>query len=165
MPPKRKVETVEDKTEAPPAKKTSEEETPPISPDKGTTGETTASENREAGTQTGLSEEEEEDRYKEEYNNAVITLLKNISMQDPELGRDILMELLLKHFATVLRSKRSEEPEFLHETEFETYLALLKEVRAHGGHKMEIITGQYILQHKGEAYYGNLCMSSSYKEK
>ena len=30
MPPKRKVETVEDNTEVPPAKKTSEEETPPI---------------------------------------------------------------------------------------------------------------------------------------
>ena len=154
MPPKRKVETVEDNTEVPPTKKTSEEETPPISPDKGATGETTpSSENKEA-------------HYKEEYNNAVIKLLKNISMQDPELGRDILMESLLKHFATELRSKRSEEPDFLHETEeeFETYLALLKEVRAHGGHNMEIITVQYILQHKGEAYYQNLCMSS-YKEK
>ena len=51
MPPKRKVETVEDNTEVPPAKKTSEEETPPISPDKGATGETTSSENKEAGTQ------------------------------------------------------------------------------------------------------------------
>ena len=154
MPPKRKVETVEDKTEVPPAKKTSEEESPPISPDKGATGETTpSSENKEA-------------HYKEEYNNAVIKLLKNISMQDPELGRDILMESLLKHFATELRSKRSEEPDFLHKTEeeFETYLALLKEVRAHGGHNMEIITVQYILQHQGEAYYRNLCMSS-YKEK
>ena len=40
MPPKRKVETVENKTEAPPAKKTSEEETPTISLDKGATGET-----------------------------------------------------------------------------------------------------------------------------
>ena len=43
MPPKRKVETVEDKTKAPPAKKTSEEETPTISPDKGATGETATS--------------------------------------------------------------------------------------------------------------------------
>ena len=39
MPPKRKVETVENKTKAPPAKKTSEE-TPTISPDQGATGET-----------------------------------------------------------------------------------------------------------------------------
>ena len=69
MPPKRKVETVEDNTEVPPAKKTSEEETPPISPDKGATGETTSSENREAGTHTGLSEEEEAASYKEEYKN------------------------------------------------------------------------------------------------
>ena len=146
----------------------SEEKTPTISPDQGATGETTTSlENKETGMQTGLSEEEKEAYYKEEYNNAVIKLLKNISMQDLELGRDILMESLLKHFATELRSKRSEEPDFLHETEeeFETYLALLKEVRAHGGHNMEIITGQYILQHNGEAYYRNLCMSCSYKEK
>ena len=99
MPPKRKVETVEDNTEVPPAKKTSEEETPPISPDKGATGETTtSSENNEAGTQTGLSEEEEEARYKEEYNDAVIKLLKNFSMQNPELGWDIVMEALFYPF-------------------------------------------------------------------
>ena len=94
MPPKRKVETVEDNTEVPPAKKTSEEETPPISPDKGATGETTSSENKEAGTQTGLNEEEQEAHYKEEYNNGVIKLLTNISMQNPELGWDIVMEVL-----------------------------------------------------------------------
>ena len=99
MPPKRKVETVEDNTEVPPAKKTSEEETPPISPDKGATGETrTSSENNEAGTQTGLSEEEEEARYKEEYNNAVFKLLKNFGMQHPELARDIVMEALFYPF-------------------------------------------------------------------
>ena len=85
MPPKRKVETVEDKTEVPPTKKTSEEESLPISPEKGATGETTPSfENKEA-------------RYKEEYNNAVIKKLKNISMQNPELGRDIVMEALYKY--------------------------------------------------------------------
>ena len=157
----------------------SEEKTPTVSPDQGATGETTtSSENKEAGTQTGPSEEEEEARYIEEYNNAIFKLLKNISMQDPELGRDILMEWLLKHFAMELRSKRSEEPDFLDETreEFETYLALLKEVRAHGGHNMELITIQYILKHKGEyywsllehkveAYYQNLCISRSYQEK
>ena len=99
-------------------------------------------------------------------------------MQDPELGRDILMESLLEHFATERRSKRSEEPDFLDETkeEFETYLALLKEVKAHGGHNMELITIQYILKHKGEyywsaledkveAYYQNLCISRSHQEK
>ena len=97
MPPKRKVETVEDNTEVPPAKKTSEEETPLISPDKGATGETTSSENKEAGTHTGLSEEEEA-RYKEEYNDAVIKLLKNFSMKNRELGRDIVMEALFYPF-------------------------------------------------------------------
>ena len=145
----------------------SEERTPTISPDQGATGETTtSSENKEAGTQTGLSEEEEEAHYKEEYNIAIFKLLKNISMQDLGLGRDIVMESLLNHYATEIRSKRSEEPDFLHETEeeFETYLALLKEVRACGGHNMELITVQYILQHKGEGYYRNLCMSC-YKEK
>ena len=91
----------------------SEEKTPTVSPDQGATGETTTSSgNKEAGTQTGLSEEEEEARYKEEYRNDVIKLLKNISMQDPELGRDIVMESLLEHYATEIRSKRSEEPEF-----------------------------------------------------
>ena len=99
MPPKRKVESVEDNTEVPPAKKTSEEETPPISPDKGATGETTtSSENNEAGTQTGLSEEEKEARYKEEYKNAVFKLLKNFGMQYPEVARDILMEALFYPF-------------------------------------------------------------------
>ena len=156
----------------------SEEKTPTVSPDQGATGETTSSGNKEAGTQTGLSEEEEEAHYKEEYTNTVIKLLKNVSMQDPELGRDILMESLLEHFATELRSKRSEEPDFVDETkeEFETYLALLKEVKAHGGHNMELITIQYILKHKGEyywsalehkveAYYQNLCISHSHQEK
>ena len=76
----------------------SEEKTPTISPDQGTTGETTtSSENNEPGMQTGLSEEEEEAHYKEEYNNAVIKLLKNISMQNPELGQDIVMEALYKY--------------------------------------------------------------------
>ena len=155
MPPKRKEETVEDKTEAPLAKKTSKEKMPTVSPDQAATGETTPS-----------SENEEAD-YKEEYNNAVFKLLKNIRMQDPELGRDIVMESLLEHYATEIRSKRSEEPEFLHEAteEFETYLALLNKVRAHGGHNMELITVQYILKHKGEGYYRNLCMSCSYKDK
>ena len=54
MPPKRKVETIEDKTKAPPAKKTSEKETLTVSPDKGATGETaTSSKTMEAGMQTG----------------------------------------------------------------------------------------------------------------
>ena len=112
-------------------------------------------------------------------------------MQNPELGWDIVMESLLKHFATEISSKRSEKPDFLDleklealssedletsgsepdalkrqmksardEEEVETYLTLLKKVRAHGGHNMELLTVQYILEHKGEAYYRNLCMST-----
>ena len=162
----------------------SEEKTPTVSPDQGATGETTpSSENKEA-------------HYKEKYNNAIFKLLKNINMQNLELGRDIVMESLLKHFATEIRSERSEEPDFLEldklealssehleasghipnwlkedrkyawdKEEFETYLTLLKEVRAHGGHNMELITVKYILKHKREAYYRNLCVSCSYKEK
>ena len=91
-----------------------EEKTPTVSPDQGATGETTtSSENKKAGTQTGLSEEENKACYKEEYHNDVIKLLKNISMQDPELGRDIVMEALLEHFAAENRSKRSEKPDRL----------------------------------------------------
>ena len=57
----------------------SEEKTPTVSPDQGATGETTtSSENKKAGTHTGLSEEEKEARYKEEYRNDVIKLLRNI---------------------------------------------------------------------------------------
>ena len=63
----------------------SKEKTLTASPDPGATGETTpSSENKEA-------------RYKEEYNDAVIKLLKNISMQNPELGQDIVMEALYKY--------------------------------------------------------------------
>ena len=77
----------------------SEEKTQTISPDQGATGETTTlSDNKETGTQTGLSEEEKEARYKEEYNNAVFKLLKNFGMQNPELARDIVMEALFYPF-------------------------------------------------------------------
>ena len=169
----------------------SKEKTSTISPDQGATGETTTSENKKAGTQTGLSEEEKEAHYKEEYNNAVFKLLKNISMQDPELGQDIVMESFLKNFAAENRAMRSKmaifseldklearETEYLEASghvpdwlkadmkcaqdreEFETYLALLKAARAHGGDNMEIITVQYILKHKGHAFYRNLCMST-----
>ena len=91
----------------------SKEKTPTISPDQGATGEaTTLSGHKEAGTPTGLSEEEEEARYKEEYKNAVIKLLKNVSRQDPELGRDIIIKTLYKHFARENRATRSKETIF-----------------------------------------------------
>ena len=73
MPPKRKAETVEDKTKAPPAKKTSEEQTPTISPDKGATGETVTSyQNMAEGTSTKS--------YDKTYEKAVFELLKKIGI-------------------------------------------------------------------------------------
>ena len=110
MPPKRKVETVEDNTEVPPAKKTSEEETPPISPDKGATGETTtSSENKQTGMQTGLSEEEKKARLDEIEWDAIIRLMNSIKARVPEVYKDIVIETLYKHFAWVNRATRSKE--------------------------------------------------------
>ena len=69
----------------------SEEKTPTVSPDQGATGETTTSSgSKEAGTQTGLSEEEEEACYKEDYHNDVIKLLKNISEDIYKLRYQVL---------------------------------------------------------------------------
>ena len=114
MPPKRKVETFEDNTEVPPAKKTSEEETPPISPDKGATGETTtSSENKKAGTQTGLSEVEKEAHYKEEYDHTIFKVLENIITRSPAAGWNAWIGSLKYHFVRENRSKRSEKPDFL----------------------------------------------------
>ena len=54
----------------------SEEKTSTVSPDQGATGETTtSSENKEAGMQTGLSEEEKDAQYHKDY---VIELLEEI---------------------------------------------------------------------------------------
>ena len=106
--------------------------TPTVSPDQGATGErTTSFENKKAGTQTGLSEEEKEAHYKEEYRNDVIKLLKNISMQDPELGRDIVMGALLKHFAAENRAIRSMETIF---SELDKLEALSSEHLETSGH-------------------------------
>ena len=66
----------------------SEEKTPTISPDQGATGETTtSSEKKEAGTQTGLSEEEKKAHFKKDYDDAVFELLGNIHMWNPETYR------------------------------------------------------------------------------
>ena len=92
----------------------SEEKTRTISPDQGATGETTtSSKNKEAGMQTGLSEEEKEARYKEEYDNTVFKVLEKIIMQAPEAGWGIWIGSLLKHFTRENRSERSEKPDFL----------------------------------------------------
>ena len=110
MPPKRKVETVEDKTEVPPTKKTSEEESPPISPEKGATGETTtSSKNKETGTQTGLSEEEKEAHLEEVECNAIIGMMNSVKARDPEAYQDIIIGTLYKQFARENRAMRSKE--------------------------------------------------------
>ena len=195
MPTKSKEETVEDKTEAPPAKKTSKKKKPSVSPNQGATGDTTSSESKEAGTQTGLSEEEKDAHYKEEYSDAECELLKNIHRRNPELGWDIIIGTLFKHLARENRAKRSKEevfseldnlealriehlgtsgcvPNWLEKdlehaqgyVEFDNYVTLLKEVRAHFGYEIECIVITYIEKHKGEHYCMN-CMSRSDKEK
>ena len=113
MPPKRKVETVKDNTEIPPAKKTSEEETPPISPDKGATGETTtSSENKETGMQTGLSEEEKEAYLEEVECNAIMGMMNSLKARNPEAYQDIIIETLYKQFTRENRATRSKETIF-----------------------------------------------------
>ena len=81
---------------------------------KGATGETsTSSENKEAGMQTGLSEEEKEAHYKQEYDNTVFKVLEKGIMQAPEAGWGMWIRSLLKPFPRENRSKRSEKPDFL----------------------------------------------------
>ena len=222
MPLKRKVETVEDKTKAPPAKKTSEE-TPTISPDKGATGETaTSSKTMEAGMQTGWlsvnnykcvkkgssqqqrtqqissinffeSEEEKEAHLSEVEWNTILGMLNSVKARDPEAYQDIIIGTLYKHFARENRAMRSKEaifseldklealetehletsgcvPDWLkkdmeyarEDVEFENYVTLLKEARAHFGHETECAVILYIDKHKGERY----CMSCmSHRDK
>ena len=142
MPPKREVETVEDKTKAPPAKKTSEEETPTISPDEGATDETaTSSKTMEAGMQTGWlsvnnykcvkkgssqqqrtqqissinffkSEEEKEAHLLEVEWNVILGMLNSVKARDPEAYQDIIIGTLYKHFARENRATRSKEAIF-----------------------------------------------------
>ena len=133
------METVENKTEAPPAKKTSEEETPTISPDKGATGETvTSSKTIEAGTQTGWlsinkyksvkkgsgqqqrtqqlssitffkSEKEKEAHLEEVECNAIIGMMNSVKARNPEAYQDIIIGTLYKQFARENRATRSKE--------------------------------------------------------
>ena len=57
----------------------SEEKTPTISPDQGATGETTTlSENKEAGTQTGLSKEEKKAHLDEVEENAILGMMNSV---------------------------------------------------------------------------------------
>ena len=91
----------------------SEEKTPTISPDQGATGETTTlSENKEAGMQTGLSEEEKKARLDEIEWDVIIRLMNSIKARVPEVYKDIVIETLYKHFARENRATRSKETIF-----------------------------------------------------
>ena len=161
----------------------SEEKTPTISQDQGATGETTtSSENKETGTQTGLSEEEKE----EVECNAIIGMMNSVKARDPEAYQDIIIGTLYKQFARENRAMRSKElifseldkleareaeyletsgrvPNWLtqdlkdarEDVEFENYVTLLKEARTQFGHETEGAVILYIDKHKGERY----CMS------
>ena len=88
----------------------SEEGTPIISPDQGATGETTtSSENKETGTQTGLSEEEQEAHLEEVECNAIIGMMNSVKARDPEAYQDIIIGTLYKQFARENRAMRSKE--------------------------------------------------------
>ena len=86
------------------------EKTPTISPDQGATGETTtSSENKETGTQTGLSEEEKEAHLEEVECNAIIGMMNSVKARDPEAYQDIIIGTLYKQFARENRATRSKE--------------------------------------------------------
>ena len=91
----------------------SEEKTPTISPDQGATGETTtSSENKETGTQTGLSEEEKEAHLEEVECNAIIGMMNSVKARNPEAYQDIIIGTLYKQFARENRATRSKETIF-----------------------------------------------------
>ena len=91
----------------------SEEKTPTISPDQGATGETTtSSENKETGTQTGLSEEEKEAYLEEVECNAIMGMMNSLKARNPEAYQDIIIETLYKQFARENRATRSKETIF-----------------------------------------------------
>ena len=118
----------------------SEEKTPTVSPDQGATGEaTTSSGHKEAGTQTGLSEEEEEAHYKEEYDNTIFKVLENIITQSPSAGWYGWIRSLKYHFVMENRSKRSEKPDFLNLDKLE---ALKTEQLKTSGHALNNLDNQ-----------------------
>ena len=91
----------------------SEEKTPTVSPDQGTTGETTtSSENKETGTQTGLSEEEKEAHLDQIECNAIMGMMNSLKARNPEAYHDIIIETLYKQFARENRATRSKETIF-----------------------------------------------------
>ena len=91
----------------------SEEKTPTISPDQGATDETTTlSENKEAGTQTGLSKEEKKAHLDQIECNAIMGMMNSLKARNPEAYQDIIIETLYKQFARENRATRSKETIF-----------------------------------------------------
>ena len=91
----------------------SEEKTPTISPDQGATGETTtSSENKEAGTHTGLSKEKKEAHLEEVECYVILGMMNSVKARDPEAYQDIIIGTLYKHFARENRATRSKEAIF-----------------------------------------------------
>ena len=160
----------------------SEEKTPTISPDQGATGETTtSSENKETGTQTGLSEEEKEAHLEEVECNAIIGMTNSVKARNPEAYQDIIIGTLYslqgrigpwgqRRQSSELDKLEARETEYYEtsgrvpkwltqelkdaqeDVEFENYVTLLKEARAQFGHEMECVVILYINKHKGEHY-------------
>ena len=91
----------------------SEEKTPTISPDQGATGETTTlSENKEAETQTGLSEEEKKAHLDQIECNAIMGMMNSLKARNREAYQDIIIETLYKQFVRENRAMRSKETIF-----------------------------------------------------
>ena len=91
----------------------SEEKTPTVSPDQGATGETmTLSENKEAGMQTGLSEEEKKAHLDQIECNVIMGMMNSLKARNPEAYQDIIIETLYKQFARENRATRSKETIF-----------------------------------------------------
>ena len=91
----------------------SKEKTPTVSPDQGTTGETTtSSENKETGTQTGLSEEEKEAHLDQIECNAIMGMMNSLKARNPEAYQDIIIKTLYKQFARENRATKSKETIF-----------------------------------------------------
>ena len=188
MPPKRKVETVEDKTEAPPTKKTSEEETPTISTDKGSSQQQWT---QQISSFNFFESEEEKEAHLEKVEcNAILGMMNSVKARDPEAYQDIIIGTLYKQFVRENRATRSKEtifseldklealqtehletsgrvPNWLkqdlkydrEDVEFENYVTLLKEARAQFGRQTECTVILYIDKHKGEHY----CMSCMHR--
>ena len=91
-----------------------EKKTPTISPVQGATGETTTlSKDKEAGTQTGLSEEEKEAHLEEVECNAIMGMMNSVKARDTAAYQDIIIGTLYKQFARENRAMRSKETIFL----------------------------------------------------